>query len=405
MRQLLSQFFVSLRSRFVGIFTKLRLLFLPAFWKNVVFTKLRNFFSHVLDIRPRNKDDYYRTRSWMFSRRLVIALVISLGILSIVLLWYSWPSMVKSSGTAAQLRTYRYNALPLKFHEGNVRILAKDNHLAYVGMVAKGEARGQGTLYSADGSTVYEGMFDGSMYNGTGTLYYPSGAICYQGNFINNLYDGTGKTFRENGAPDYEGEFRQGQRSGKGTLFNSGGNPIFSGSFMGDNLLYGEFVGKKTSELANMYTGQYAVYTGSNEYCVSMPEINAVYAIRSGANTIDEDWTVNSICVLGGVFPTADKNLTSLDDLRGYFGAPVYNGNTYLTLDEAVAANLLAAQPENLGKVEIDTTSTFDNSFTVTRYDQNVKVYIYSFAQSGMVYTFYSASASSPFLMYTIELA
>ncbi len=406
MMNLLGTLFASLRAKFTAMWNKLKLLFNPTFWRTKGIATLRGFFTKLFNVKPRDKADYYPMFRWLVSKRLAFAIIIVLGVLGGVFIWMNLPAFSAAEEDAPNLRSYKYNSLALKFYEGNVRILAKDGHVAYIGTVADGEAKGSGSLYTGDGTLLYEGQFDASMYNGEGKLNYPDGTLRYEGSFINNQFSGAGTLYRESGIAEYSGSFSAGQKNGTGTLYNSGGNAIFTGSFMSDQLLYSEMVGKTTSEMAGMYTGQSVVYSAEDEFCVEMSELGAVYSATDGSNTLGEDWMVGSVCVLSDHFPTAERALANINDLSAYFGKPIYFGSTYLNLTEAVAANLLAQSPEGgFGRVEMNTTASFDDAVAVQRYDQNFRVYIYTFERDSLVYTFYCHNSTSGFLMYSIELA
>ena len=90
---------------------------------------------------------------------------------------------------------------------------------------------------------------------------------------------------------EYAGQFLKGQWSGAGVLYNSGGNQIFTGNFLAGRLLYSEFLGKTTAEVAAMYSGQSTVYNSSSEHCVSMDEINALYTANDGSESLSAEWS------------------------------------------------------------------------------------------------------------------
>lgn len=406
MNKLFSTLFSSIRAKFTSLWTKVRMWTSPIYWQSQVFTRIRLFFSRLFDVRPRHKKDYYGIFNWLVSKRLAFALVIILGILCAVYLYTALPKGF-FTGTGSTVRTYRYNAIPLKFYSGSVRILAADGHLAYEGQVSDAHCVGQGTLYNKEGGKVYEGAFADDMYNGEGTLYYPEGTVQYQGNFLNNLFQGQGSYYRPNGTVEYVGEHESGHRNGEGTLYNAAANPIFTGTFQMDEIVYSQFLDKSTSVVSQMYTGKTQVYSSSNEYAVSMDEINAVYSANDGSNSLDGEWTVNSIYVLSDSLPVEGETLTTINQLSARFGQPDYYGVSWVNLPEAVAVNLLAQSDDMLlGQVSLTTTSAFDGVYTVSSYDQDFQVYIYTYLQDGLLYTFYTTgSGSENFVMYSIETA
>lgn len=404
MNKLFSTLFSSIRAKFTSLWTKVRLWTSPIYWQSQIFTRVRQFFSRLFDVRPRHKSDYYGVFNWLVSKRLAFALVVVIGVLCGVYLYITLPKGF-FTGTGATVRTYRYNAIPLKFYSGSVRILAADGHLAYEGQVKDAHCVGQGTLYNKEGAKVYEGAFADDMYNGEGTLYYPEGMVQYQGNFLNNLFQGQGSYYRPSGAVEYEGAYESGYRNGQGTLYNAAANSIFTGTFQMGEILYSQFLDKSTSEVSQMYTGKTQVYSSSNEYAVSMDEIGAVYAANDGSNTLDGEWTVGSVYVLSDQLPIEGETLTTINQLTAHFGQPDYYGVSWVDLSEAVAINLLAQEdPLVLGEVSITTSSEFDGVYTVSNYDQDFQVYIYTYIQDGLLYTFYTTgSASERFVMYSIQ--
>lgn len=397
--------FSVLRSKVARLWTTLRLWTSIQFLQTRVLTKLRKFFIRLFDVKPRNKKDYYSVFRWLVSKRLAFACVVVLGVLCTVYLASCLPQGFFGGGSST-IPTYRYNSLPLKFYEGTVRILAADGHLAYQGEVSHAQCSGEGTLYGADGRKIYEGQFEKDMYNGTGSLYYPGETLRYQGQFVDNLFQGQGTGYRENGTVEYVGAFQNGLWNGQGILYNSAATPIFSGTFQNGEILFHEFLGKTTAEASQMYTGQSTVYTSSSEYAVSMDEIGAVYAAADGSNQLSGEWTIRQVYVLSESFPTETGSIDRINDLTAYFGQPDYYGSSYVTLPEAVAINLMAqSSSEKISKVEMETNSQFTDSVTVSDYNRDYEVYIYTYLKNGLLYTFYSpASGQENFLMYSIEM-
>lgn len=404
MNKLFSTLFSALRAKFTALWTRLRLWMTPTFWQTQIFTRLRRGFSKLFDIRPRHKKDYYVLLNWMVSKRLAFAIVVVLGVLCVWFILSMLPTSSTSGTSGVAISTYRYDAIPLKFHNGSVRILARDGHLAYVGQVKDARCEGTGTLYDKDGNTVYEGEFSDNMYNGTGTSYYSDGTVQYAGTFTDNLYNGTGKYYRPTGVLEYEGDYVSGVRSGTGTLYNSTGNQIFTGSFQKDAIVYQEFLDKNTTDVSQMYTGVTQVYSTDNEYCVSMEEINAVYAVADGANALDDGWTVTGIYVLSDTVMVEGESYNSINRITQAFGQPDYSGTAWVDLPETVSINLLAGQDNSVEGVGIQATSTYEGVYTVTGYDKDRQMYIYSYERDGLLYTFYCTDAGvDQFFMYAIH--
>jgi len=292
-------------------------------------------------------------------------------------------------------------------HYINVNILGNGGYLAYSGAVEKGVASGQGVLYDRNGETVYEGQFADSKYNGQGTLYYTGGTPRYTGGFQNNLFHGMGQYFWTSGALQYKGDYVSGLRSGKGTLYNSVGSKIFQGSFLADEIVYYDFLDRTTEETSELYSGELRVYQSEEEYCVAMPEISAVYAVKDGSNTLEEEWKVDRILVLKDAITIDGEPCSTVSQLQNLMGKPLYFGTVWVNLAETVSWNMLAEEyPELVIPVKISSEMGFENVFDVSGYDRDRQLYLYTFEHSGVLYSFYFAGAGeSEFLMYAMEKA
>lgn len=408
MNSLISTLIATIKAKFTSLWTKFKLFTNITYLRTQVLTKIRQGLNKLFDVRPRNKKDYYTIFRWMVSKKLAFSIVVILGLLCLYFVYVTLPNNLFSSSDSAvaSIRTYKYTSIPLKFYEGQVNILGEGGYLAYTGQVADANCEGTGTLYDKDGITVYSGQFSNSMFNGQGIEYYTDDLPRYEGTFVDNVYQGDGIAYRSTGTVEYEGQFMSGNRSGTGTLYNASSNPIFTGTFLMDDIVYSAFLGKTTTQVATMYTGDSAVYSTDNEYCVSMDEIEAVYSVASGANALDEAWIVDGIYVLHDSFPVESRTISSIDELTTYFGhQPDYYGTAWVTLPETVSTNLLAQDNANLlGRVDIATTSIFDNVFTVTGYDTDFQIYIYTYELQGLLYTFYTTgSGTDSFVMYAIQ--
>lgn len=404
MKNILNILLVSIRARIMPLWVKLRTWTSAAFLRSRVLTGIRDFFRGLLDVRPRDKKDYYPIFRWLVSKRLAFAIVVAMGLGSVLYISMMLPEHRAGSG---ETPTYRYRSLPLRFHSGTVNILGRGGYLAYTGEVEKGSANGTGTLYASDGSKVYEGEFTESTYTGAGTLYYRNGSPRYVGEFADNQYNGVGTSYRSNGVMEYSGDYVSGVRTGTGTLYNSVGAKVFQGSFLNDEIVYQSLLGRPTDEVAQMYSGETVVYQSDTEYCVAMPEIDALYAVKDGGDTLENEWTVDRIYVLKDEAALKDGTCRTVRELTEAMGEPLYFGTAWVDLPEAVAWDRLAEeQPDRIQTVDIDQTARFENVFDVADYDRDQQVYLYTFEQEGLLYTFYFTGAGeSNFVMYAIEKA
>jgi hypothetical protein len=402
MNQFFNVLLSALRARITGLWTMLRLMVNPTFWATRGVTILRSFFARLFNIKPKHKHDYYPVFRWLVSKRLAFALVVVLGAVG---LWYIFsmsPLLLHVGAAESTIPSYRYRSPALKFHDGEVRILDAADKEAYVGAVSGGRANGQGRLFDAQGALLYAGAFKDSMYEGQGEAYHPNGAVRYKGDFSRNLFHGQGSYFRQEGTLEYEGEYVNGVRQGSGILCDAGGNKIYEGHFQMNRIVYEEFVGKTAPDAAALYSGESVTYVGDGEYCVDMSEINAVYAARSGAESLDEEWKIERVYVLSDSIPLGGKDLTTINEVSAALGEPSYSGETWLVLSDSVAANL--SRQEQIVPVDMELEEPFEDVRTVVSYDGNRQMYIYVFENDGFVYTFYSENGgSAEFFMYSAE--
>lgn len=405
MKNLLNMLVATLRAKIMRIWAKVRLWTSPAFLKNKVLAQVRIFFAHLLDVRPKDQKDYYPVFRWLVSKRLAFALVVLVGIVSVLYISSVLPAGFFFGKTG--IPTYNYRSLALKFYSGEVRITARQGYVAYDGQVSGGAANGRGCLYNAAGTPVYEGEFAENRYSGQGTLYYDNGVTQYTGAFSDNLFHGTGSYYRPNGVLEYSGEYVFGERMGKGTLYDTVGKAVYTGNFAANAIVYQDFLQRPVSDIAAMYTGQSIVYRSENENCAYLPDINAVYAVQDGADTLENEWSVQRIYVLSNTAALSNGKAENLREVTQALGEPVYYGSVWVNLPEAVAANVLSEQENaSVSPVQMETESAFETVFDVAGYDKNAQLYLYSFRQEDLVYHFYFTEAGeSEFIMYAIEKA
>ncbi len=403
MGSLLTVLIATLKSRITPLVTKVRYWTNWNFIRTKVIARIRDFFVALLNVKPRHKKDYYEIAGWLISKRLAFALVVAIGVVSIVYLASSYTTLLSAKASGTGTKTYSYNSVMLRFANGKVRIKAKPGYIAYEGEVESGAVTGYGTLYNADGVVVYQGNFEKNYYQGNGTRYYDSGNMMYTGAFEENLFSGTGSLYRETGSLSYKGEFALGKKEGAGELYDSGSNLVYTGNFSQDELLYNELLGKSAAEVAEAYTGNRTLYESDSDFVVLLEDIQAMY-VGEESQTLDGDMTVETVMVLKDYFPAGSQSCATIQELTQYFGTEAYQGNSAVTMEEAVAINWLAGKDRfDINKVDMDTSPEYDDYITVDSFDEGYTVYIYSFQKDGMIYDFFCQDRDDGFMFYTIE--
>lgn len=392
----------SMKAKITPLVTKFRQITSGNFIRTRLVSKIRQFFVMIFDVRPKNKKDYYEVFGWLVSKKLAYAVVVVIGVLSMIYL-VSIRSMYLPQKQEGGIKTYDYNDVMLRFAKGNVRILGKSGYLAYEGEVEKGGVTGYGNLYGVDGTLLYQGNFEQNQYEGSGVQYYADGTMHYKGNFSGNLYEGNGKLYRENGTLAYDGEFARGMKEGTGKLYAAGDKPVYEGSFSRDQLVYSALLGKSTAEVAQAYSGSRVIYRNDNEFTVLMPDIQALYVGVTDEESLEDQVMVDSIYVLKDTITLGNRQCTTINELREVFGDEVYEGNSIVTLPEAVAINTLNQQKQTMnGSVEMETTDEYTDVITVNGIQEDYPVYLYSFRKDGLLYTFVCSDKNDTFSFYSI---
>ena len=403
MKGLFQGFINAIKAKFIPLVTKLRLLTNPTYLKNEVLKRLIVYFRKMTDVRPKDKHDYYGIFGWLISKRLAFFIIAFVGLASAYYLTVIHPISTLMSDKNG-IKTYEYNSIPLRFTKGTVKILGKSKYLAYEGNVEKGYAQGNGVLYRKDGTKVYEGQFENSRFQGNGMSYYPTEQVQYTGAFQNNLYNGLGKLYRTNGSLEYEGSFLDGLKEGEGTLYDSGNNKVFTGNFAKDQLLYSDFVGKSTSEANKMYVGNKTIYTDEEYFVIDMADINAVYYGRQGEENVTDQIMVEGVYVLKDAFEYSGDKIKTVIELENILGETIYEGNAYVTLPEAVSIHVMnRTGSEFYGDIIKDSEQILADAVVVNEYDRDYSVYIYTYVQDGLRYTFFAQDRTGGFTMYLIE--
>jgi len=386
----------SVKAKITPLVTKLRL------WGNINFirtktvARFRAWLVGVFDVRPKHKKDYYEIFGWLVSKRLAFAIVVAAGVLSTAYLLGMLGSFEKSADT---VRTYSYRSVFLKFAGGRARIQGRGGYLAYEGEVDQGAANGYGRLYNRAGNLVYQGNFAGSYYEGAGIQYYDSGTMHYNGEFGKNLYEGSGRLYREGGSRWYDGAFAQGLMEGEGTLYDRGGNAVYTGNFTHGQIVYSDLLGKTATEAREMYGGKMDAWQGQEEFVVFLEDIDAAYVGALQADSLEDERKVERVYVLKDAFLGGSRMLTEISELENYFGKADYEGNSLITESEALCLKKAGDTP---GILDMEILPVYDDYTILESYDDACEVYLYSFWQDGMAYTFVCEDKDAGFLFYSI---
>lgn len=394
----------SIKARIVPLFTKLKLFLSPNYLKARGVEAIRTFFTRTLSVRPRDKDDYYTIGKWLVSKRLAFAIVIVIGVLSIMYIVMSWSGLFPGRSNDG-IKTYSYNNVLLKFAKGTVRIKGKSGYLAYEGEVSGGSCNGAGTLMNPDGYVVYQGNFKQSMYEDQGTQYYQDGTLYYTGGFHENLHSGTGSIYRPDGSLEYEGGFAIDKKEGEGTLYDYGHNQIFTGQFTQDDIKYSDLIGKSAAQIAQSYTGERTLYQSSEERIRFMPDIDAMTVEYLDEDSIDADAKVESVFVIRNTFNTADGPVSTFREITEVLGQPVYVGTSYGTLPELLTINKLIRSSDSSildGEASVDVSSVFTEYSEISGYDEEYEVYLRTYHKGGLEYVFVTEQGLDTFYFYYI---
>lgn len=406
MNNLISVLLSTIKARITPIWTKIKYWTSWSFIKANILTKIRSALTSVFNVRPRNKTDYYPLFGFLISKRLAHAAVVVVGILCLCyLIWVNpFAGMGESTDGAGAAKVYSYNSLSLRFVKGPVRIRAKAGYIAYEGNVEKGYATGYGQLYNKDGGLVYQGSFEKNMFSGQGSLYYPIGQMQYEGEFQNNVFEGEGTLYRESGTKKYSGQFSRGEFEGEGILYDAAEKEVFKGSFHNGELVYTQLLGKSAEEIAKMYTGSRILYQDGTDSVVMLEDIDAFYVQSSENNSLDDTARADKIYVGKTEFVYGDYRISTVEELRKILGAPVFEGNSYVTFPEAAAIDRMQKKGTDIPlEIGMKARKPYDEVNEVTEYATDALVYLYAFQVEDVTYTFVCTERDGGFWMYSLE--
>ena len=145
------------------------------------------------------------------------------------------------------------------------------------------------------------------------------------------------------------------------------GDPIFKGNFQNGEIAYADVLNRPTGEIAGLYSGDTEVYQSEYEYCVVMKDIDSVYSVKDGSNTLENEWTVDRLYVLKSSIMLEGTTCVTIRQLHDILGEPLYYGTAWVNLPEAAAWNVLAArQPEELVSVDITAKEGLEGVYAVS---------------------------------------
>ena len=395
----------AITQRFSRLLFRIRNLTNLSRLRSILIGRITLFFRKLLDVRPKDKNDYYTLFGYMISKRLAYLVVIVVGGVCAIFVYQANSSFFNGIFKTGEIRTYDYDSILLRMAQGNVRIRAKDGYIAYEGTVDKGYAKGEGQLFDAQSMLVYEGSFEKSKYEGQGTRYHSNGNMMYTGDFSNNLYNGVGRQFRESGSLIYDGEFVNGLKEGTGQLYDNGGNKIYNGRFSKDRILYSELLGKTAAKVSESYTGSMLLYSDDEMFAVYMDDINALYSGTENPDALENEVIVDTVYVLSSEFPVKEGTASVPTEITEYLGKPIFEGNSYLTEQEAIVSALVREKTGDLyySDPSLDLEYVYDDYYTVNGFNTDKQVYLYTYEKDGMEYTFVCPSEGASFGFYYIS--
>ena len=146
------------------------------------------------------------------------------------------------------------------------------------------------------------------------------------------------------------------------------------------------------------------LYEDEDNFAVILEDIDAMYTGWGDSQTLDDEMSVDRVLVCKDSFGAGGKVLTTVEELKKFFGTEDYQGNSEVNMPEAVAINWMADN-RNSGqkKVEMELSTEYDDYLVVEDFDVAYTVYIYSFRRDGLIYTFICQDRGGEFSFYSIE--
>ena len=103
-------------------------------------------------------------------------------------------------------------------------------------------------------------------------------------------------------------------------------------------------------------------------------------------------------------FEYSGKKIETVAEVSQIMGDAIYEGNAYVIFPEAVAIHILnQSGSEFYGEVVEEYEQILSDAVRVNKYNEDYSVYIYTYVQDGLRYTFFGKDRSGKFAMYLIE--
>lgn len=129
-----------------------------------------------------------------------------------------------------------------------------------------------------------------------------------------------------------------------------------------------------------------------------------MYRIDQMQTSVEDEPVISQVYVLNSELIYGQTVISSLNDLTKVMGEPEFQGNTYITLPEAVAVELInqKGNPLNID-TQLETAAVYDEVQTVKSYRTMSEIYLYVYQTDDLIYTFFCEDRNTPFFMYMIE--
>ena len=111
-----------------------------------------------------------------------------------------------------------------------------------------------------------------------------------------------------------------------------------------------------------------------------------MYRIDQMQTSVEDEPVISQVYVLNSELIYGQTVISSLDDLTKVMGEPEFQGNTYITLPEAVAVELInqKGNPLNID-TQLETAAVYDEVQTVKSYRTMSEIYLYVYQTDDLI--------------------